>query len=362
MKKVIHILHELLPSGAENMLASSAPLWEGYEKYVLATAENEGAYAETLRSAGYKVVHIHEKNFILQHLSVIRYFKTVKFDVCHVHVEGQSVFYSLDSKIARIPKLVLTVHSTFIFHRILRMRRILTRWISRCLGGKFIAISDGVAENERQRFHNTCFKSIYNWCDLDTFNYVTEEQRQQNRLDKGVDDKTFVVTMVGNCAPVKNHTMMIKGFLRFIDMTNANAVLWHIGHGESEDDEKQLTKGYEKHVVFLGRQAPRSYLCASDMYYMCSRIEGLSISALEAMSCGLPSVFTDTAGLREFKKLQSEDIIYTSFDENYMADAINTLYQRFLKGQHHSMQLSRKVNDVYSMEKSVKAYLDVYNS
>ncbi len=362
MKKVIHVLHELLPSGAETMLASSAPLWEGYKGYILATAECEGTYADTLRKSGYEVVHIHHDNPIIQHRAVRRYLKKESFDVCHIHVEGQSVFYSADAKLAGIPKLVLTVHSTFIFHGVLRVRRIITRWISRRLGGMFIAISDGVAENETTRFHNECYRSIYNWCDTDKYYYVSEQERREARLEKRVNENTFVVTMVGNCAPVKNHAMMLRAFGQFLKETNANAVLWHIGHGALEDEERKLVEEYGDKIIFWGRQNPKAFFAASDMYYMCSRIEGLSISALEAMSCGLPTVFTDTAGLREFKKIRSDEIVYTDFGEENMARAINTVYQRFLKGQHHSMKLAERVMDIYNAENSVRAYLEVYNS
>jgi len=360
MKKVIHVLHELLPSGAEMMLKTSASLWKGYKGYILATAECEGSFANELRQVGYEVVHIYNKNPLAHHIAVTRYLKHEGFDVCHIHVEGQSVFYTIDAKLARVARTVLTVHSTFIFHGILRIRRILTRWISRCLGGRFVAISDGVAENEHERFYNKCDKTIYNWCDADTYSFVSEEERIQCRTNLGVSDRTFVITMIGNCAPVKNHDMMLRAFTSFLIETKADAVLWHIGKGSLEDEEKKYAEEYGNRIVFWGRQRPKEYLAASDMYYMCSKIEGLSISALEAMSCGLPTVFSDTAGLREFKKIESEDIVYTDFGVENMAEAIKTLYYRFLDGKHHSEELALQVKNIYSASNSVNAYMEVY--
>lgn len=361
MKKVIHILHELLPSGAETMLKFSAPLWEGYEGTILATARDEGVYAEELRNAGFRVVHIHHRNPVIQHYATRRFLRRERFDVCHIHVEGQSVFYTIDARFAGVKSIVLTIHSVFIFHGVLRIRRIITRWISRLLGGKFVAITESVYENEIQRFHNPCVRTVYNWYDTDRFGYVSPEQRAKQRKLLGVTDDTFVVTIVGNCAPVKNHMMMLNAFVRFQKENDANAILWHIGEGNLEAEEKVAMADKTNRIVFWGRQKPEAYLQASDAYYMCSKIEGMSISAMEAMACGLPTVFADTVGLRDFKSLCSKELIYAELNEESMAKALNTLYQRFLKGILHSKELATAVRERYGAPQSVKAYKQIYS-
>ena len=57
--RVLHILHELYPSGAEMMIKNAYPYWKDEtDGTIMATGNEEGPFAESLRQTGYEVVHV----------------------------------------------------------------------------------------------------------------------------------------------------------------------------------------------------------------------------------------------------------------------------------------------------------------
>jgi glycosyltransferase involved in cell wall biosynthesis len=73
------------------------------------------------------------------------------------------------------------------------------------------------------------------------------------------------------------------------------------GEGELRDELERAAAGLP--VAFRGRiEGPRAvadYLRSLDVYVMPSRYEGLPNAMLEALSCGVPVVATDTPGMAE---------------------------------------------------------------
>lgn len=75
-----------------------------------------------------------------------------------------------------------------------------------------------------------------------------------------------------------------------------------IGDGPDRSECERLSRelGLQKDVIFLGKQdALVEILTASDLFLMPSQSESFGLSALEAMSCGVPVVSTSVGGLPE---------------------------------------------------------------
>ena len=58
--RVLHVLSELKPSGAETMLVAAAPLFQaaGIVLEVLSTGATTGLYAKHFEAAGYQLHHL----------------------------------------------------------------------------------------------------------------------------------------------------------------------------------------------------------------------------------------------------------------------------------------------------------------
>ena len=118
--KVLHILGELNPSGAETMLLSAAPYMQaqGINSEILATGANVGVFAETLMGAGFKLHHIPFRKSFNYFIDLYRLFTEEKYDSIHVHSEQGSFWVILIALLSGLPakRCIKTIHATQGWH------------------------------------------------------------------------------------------------------------------------------------------------------------------------------------------------------------------------------------------------------
>lgn len=299
--RVLHVLNELRSSGAEVGLQKASVFWNDFGVHctILATGQEQGAFAPDLERAGYAVLHLPftgDATFLGAYAGLIR---RHDFDVVHVHTERAFVYLCLAARVAGAG-VVRTIRANFPFEGRLARRRSWQRRIARLAGTRFIAISPGVAENERRRFGNPTLQ-INNWIDTDYFRPPTVEQRLRARRNFAVPEGSFTVVTVGNCAPVKNHLVLLNALARVPDEWT-----WlHVGDEGAELSERIEAEklGVKERCRFLGRRDPLAALRAGDLYVMPSLYEGLGMATVEALSTGLPALLTDVPGNRDLAAL-----------------------------------------------------------
>lgn len=353
--KVLHILNSIMPSGAETMLVSSASSWRECENYVLATEKNLGTYAPVMREAGYCIHHIWDCSVWLKHIKIFQYIREEQFDVVHIHPQSQSILYAFDAKFAGVNSLIRTVHSNFMFEGILKWRETLFRMLMRKWGVRFVSISDNVAENEKQRFRNDT-TIIYNWCDP-KYKFIPEDMKREKRKIKKIPEEMFILLSIGNCANIKNHKMILEAIKMLDDKENFRYI--HVGNGDLEERKMARELGIYHYIDFIGPGNPEEYLSISDCYVMTSKREGFGISALEAITCGLPVILTDVPGLRDFKKNEFDNVQFIDSSPEILKEKIFELMKKTVRNSLHQ---SNKAKAVYSMEKSVNQYIQLYKN
>lgn len=139
--------------------------------------------------------------------------------------------------------------------------------------------------------------TIHNGIDESAFRPVGSSRRDELRdeLNLGPDETIFVT--VGRMIERKNVVQLVTQFLA--SDTDPATRLLLLGDGPrrkrcerlAADDESVRIEGYVDEV--------RPYLQASDYFISASRAEGLPLSVIEAMSCGLPAVLSDIGPHRE---------------------------------------------------------------
>jgi glycosyltransferase involved in cell wall biosynthesis len=104
---------------------------------------------------------------------------------------------------------------------------------------------------------------------------------------------------VGRLAPVKRLDLFL-GALQLVQHTLPDVRATIVGDGELRDSLEQLARalGVDRHVSFVGQQDDvEAWLRKSKVFVLPSDSEGLSLSLMEAMRCGLPAVVSKTGDL-----------------------------------------------------------------
>lgn len=358
--RVLHVLNELRPSGAETMLRIAAPLFreQGVDCEVLSTGKEVGPYAGALESAGYRIHHIPFSRSPFFFLKVARFARRSGYDLVHLHSERGFFAYVVAARLASRARLVRTVHNNFNFGGFLRVRRGMERRIAERLGVRFIAIAPGVEQTER-RLYGTAPTLIPNWFDGVRFQPVTPDARAQARATLGIREDEYVMVTVGNCSQTKNHTVLIEA------LATCTHTAWrylHVGLEEQGQPERALARrlGLAERICFIGAvDDVRPILCAADLYVMPSLFEGFSIATLEALGMGLPALLADVPGLADIRQYL-DGIAYCQPDARSVTAALQPLLDRGPGLDDLSAARSAIVHRTFGAERGVRDYCALY--
>lgn len=367
--KILHVLYELKFSGAEIMYVDAAPLFRerGCELTVMATAANPGEYTSHFRQAGFEVVHCpYPRGWrittrIRFYSQFIHFLKKGRFDVVHIHVNAFMWALAFCTWVAG-KRSVYTFHSVFPSHRYSYLYHVFQRWSAKNIFEcRFQTISDSVYEHELSYYHNQT-KKVYNWYGAHRFFPSLNGEKKQIREALDIPQEALVLISVGGCSEIKRHSEIIKA-LPYIVREHPSVVYLHLGEGDIETKEKELAAemGVSGHVRFYGNQTDvRKFLVASDIYLMTSKFEGISLTTIEAMACGIPAILYDVAGLRDFNK-NGENSCLIPEDHQLLAKTVIELYSHPEISERLSANARELVDKTYHMEKNVPVIFTLYN-
>ena len=114
-------------------------------------------------------------------------------------------------------------------------------------------------------------------------------------------------------------------------------------------------------VRFLGiRSDIPALLESSDVFWMPSRREGLSIACLEGMACGLPTVTTNVLGLREIAVDGVTGFVVPLDSPEALAKATLRILKDPALAQHMGAAGRQRVVQNFSIEKTADEYVYAY--
>ena len=158
----------------------------------------------------------------------------------------------------------------------------------------------------------------------DEFQPVSAEQKIKLRRDKDIPQSASVLVYVGRLSQEKNVAGVINAFGKF-HQRHPESVLIIIGDGPEFTGLQDLVSRLRltDEVTFkkqLEHDQIARFLAISDLFVMASRHEGLSIAAVEALSCGIPLVATNVGDLHRLVSLHQTGELVDSADD--LAEAI----------------------------------------
>ena len=123
------------------------------------------------------------------------------------------------------------------------------------------------------------------------------------------------------------------------------------------DRSQLIVKGYLEDREFL-----KKLLCASNLVLIPSRTEGFGLTALKALSAGLPFLVSQNSGFAEALGRISTSFIVDSQDPNHWAEAIRRIRERGEKVIQECQQLRTRYAEKYSWEKQCREIVEMMQS
>lgn len=201
---------------------------------------------------------------------------------------------------------------------------------------------------------------IHNGVDTEHFSPDGGRWRQATRRQLGIADDTLVIGITAAFRPEKNHGFLVQALAR-MRSAGMPVVLLMVGDGDLRPATEQAAAalGVSSACRFVGAHDDvRPFVAAFDVFVLAStHIETFPLSALEAMSMGVPAVLSDVGGVREMLQTGVNGYLYEAGDTDGFVDGIQRLLDTTTR-ESAGCAARSIVCDRFTHDRMVEAYED----
>jgi glycosyltransferase involved in cell wall biosynthesis len=367
-KKILHI--QLLPllSGVQNMMLEllSHLDREEYDIYVL--SKPGGPLVEAVQAAGYHYLPVRSLRRDISFWDIVSFWEIFllvrknHFDIVHTHSSKTGFIGRIAGRLGGAGKVVHTVHGFSIHEHqpgLNNLLYILLERIAAQFCDRMIFVNDFERRFAIAQHIITAQKSctIYNTVNLEKFRYDPcnfDEERDYSQ-------HPFNIGSVLRFTRQKNLLETIKAAIK-VCRQKANICFIFAGDGEYFLECKQMVEleNLNSRILLIGwQQNIENLLPKFDVFLLYSRWEGLPISILEAMACGLPVVCSDIKGNNELVSADN-GILIAIDNEEELVQVLVHLPERQADLRRWSNRSRQKVEENFGTEKFVNQYREIY--
>jgi glycosyltransferase involved in cell wall biosynthesis len=303
--RIIHVVETLHVGGLERVVVDlvKEQVKRGHQCLVICLFE-EGRLANELSDSGIKL-EVCNKTSGIDFKAINKLAEQIKSfnpDVVHTH-NLVCNYYTACAKLKAVSKVLLinTRHGIGRGKVIIKelflygVSLLITRWV--------VGVCDVTRDKLRKEFSFFRKKiiTVHNGIVIDKFKKKSFSDKRRVLKQLGINGKPILVTIVARLNPVKNHKLLLQAFAQ-IQQQISDCYLVIIGGGELITNLQELTLdlNLKQKVIFLGdRNDVTDLLSGMDLFVLCSKQEGYSISLLEACASGLALIATDVGGNKE---------------------------------------------------------------
>jgi glycosyltransferase EpsD len=197
--------------------------------------------------------------------------------------------------------------------------------------------------------------------DLNRFHPVLAQEKTRLRGGLGFHDTDFIILYTAEFILRKNHVLLLRQIPALRRSIPEIRVLF-AGKGELLETCREYAK--ELHaadiVYFLGYRDDVEILCQiADLHVSPSRQEGLAVSNLEAMACGLPLVCSRIRGATDIITEGRNGFFFDLDEPDRMTGFIITLYKspelRKTIGRYNAADAQK-----FSVDIAIATMADIY--
>lgn len=219
-----------------------------------------------------------------------------------------------------------------------------------------IAVSDNLKKSliRDLGFPAGTIRTIHNG--ISSSEFAPSEKNGSNlRNERGISSGEFVLACAARLSEQKGIDILLQG-LALVMRAGIPFRCFVIGDGPLKDQliDQARRLGLTDRVFFEGfREDVRMYLQASSAFVLPSRREGLPLSILEAMACGLPCIVTDVGGNSEAIKDKINGLVVPAGSAEALANAISYLATHEAERAQMCKVARKMATEEFDIEKSM---------
>jgi glycosyltransferase involved in cell wall biosynthesis len=202
---------------------------------------------------------------------------------------------------------------------------------------------------------------IHNGIDVKKYQISISKSQMEIKRNLGLGEGP-VIGIVARLSAEKGHSYLIKAMPEVITRV-PKAQLLIVGEGRMKEELSWLTQtlGLEKSVFFLPQVFDtQEVLSAMDLFVLPSLKEGLGLSLMEAMACGIAVIGASVGGIRSLIQDQENGLLVKPADSSGLAGAILELFQNTDKAKFLGRNARAFIAQNFSQEKMVQETERVY--
>jgi L-malate glycosyltransferase len=362
--KILHIVISMVVGGAERLVYDMVkyPAFADNQPAVCCM-DSVGELGEKLIKEGYKVYCKGRRPGLdLEMISWLRnIIKQEQIDVVHAH-QYSPLFYAVPGALlAGRVKVVFTEHGRFHPERNSWKRSLFNPLLA--LGvDHLVSISEATAKAMAvyDNFPFRRIRIIHNG--IDCSEMIPFIDKKAKRQELGLSETCRIIGTAARLNSIKNIQMMLR-VLKLVLQQVPDTCLVIAGQGEEEERLKAAAHelGIFDCVKFIGLRfdLPEIYQLF-DVFLLTSFSEGISVTLLESMASGVPSVVTDVGGNREVVVEGKTGFMVRVDDDQSMSQRVCELLRDVDSHAQMGLSARERVAKEFSMLGMMAEYVSLY--
>lgn len=294
--------------------------------------------------------------------SLVGTIRSRDIDLLQTHLLTTSVYGSVAGRLAGVPTVAT-------FHGLVDVDAPFVRVKARALewgASKIVFVSDSLRKAILARTGVAARKAMVIHNGVDTVRFAPR-RNTEFRLAHGIAVTDFLVGGVGRLIREKGFDVLIRAAALLRDHPARFRFL--IAGAEGIPGGSVLAElsalrdelGLGDRVVFVGFQPDSAQVFnALDLFALTSRTEGFSLTTIEAMASGLPSVVTRSGGPQEIVTPDVDAVMIASDDPVALANALSGLADSAARLSSLASAARETVLRRFSLESTLREYEELY--
>ncbi len=294
----------------------------------------DGPLLADIRAEGFRVIPVpfarstSPRAHLAAFRALVRLMRAERPDLVHAHMPISGFLARAAARATGVPRVAYTCHG-FLFKQEGSRKRRVTAFVMEWLGGRltdiFLTVSVAEAAEARRRGIARGAVAVGNGRDPARFR-PDPDARARLRAALGTPEDRPVILAVSRLVRTKGYPELAAA-MRMVPA----AELWVVGERLASDPGPDMNAlldaaGLGPRLRRLGYRADMpAVMAAADIFTLPSYFEGLPVSIIEAMLCGLPVVASDIPGPREQVVPEETGLLVPAHDARALAAALTRL-------------------------------------